>query len=164
MKILAFGDIYSDMGEQPFYANGLRFSCTRCSACCRYESGFVYLSKNDVSMLAAQLKIGYNEVVDKYCRWVETYGELRLSLREKSNYDCIFWDQRCVVYSGRPLQCRTFPFWQSILSSAEAWNCAAGSCPGMGRGDMRTREEIDDCLTRSSTEELISKKIPGGKG
>ncbi|MDR3247725.1 MAG: YkgJ family cysteine cluster protein, partial [Treponema sp.] len=40
------------MAKQPFYANGLRFSCTRCSSCCRYESGYVFLSPEDVDVLA----------------------------------------------------------------------------------------------------------------
>ena len=34
--------------SEPFYAEGLRFSCERCSACCRGEPGYVFLTKEDL--------------------------------------------------------------------------------------------------------------------
>ena len=151
------------MVNQPFYSGGLGFSCTRCSACCRYDSGYVFLSEKDVSALAGRLKIGYDEFADRYCRWVGAGAEERLSLSEKSNYDCIFWEKQCLVYEHRPLQCRTFPFWQSIVSSPEAWAFAAKSCPGIGKGCFHDREKIEDCLSRRAAEKIITRKISGGE-
>jgi len=81
--------------------------------------------------------------ISAYCRWVTDWrGDKVLSLREKSNKDCILWDGGCTVYSARPLQCVTFPFWESILSSAGAWEIAAQSCPGMNSGELHTQDEI----------------------
>jgi Fe-S-cluster containining protein len=155
------------MKKQPFYSGGLRFSCTRCSSCCRHESGFVFLSKIDLALLAAECRIGYNGFVDTYCRWTpvfggETYisrdGETeRLSLREKPNFDCIFWDGACTVYRARPLQCRAFPFWRSILSSEDAWNIAAAGCPGMGKGTLHGRDEIESCLAARAAAPIITR-------
>jgi len=150
------------MLNQPFYAGGLRFSCTRCSACCRHESGFVFLSEKDVSVLAAHLQMKYPDFVGRYCRWVGAGWEERLSLKEKSNFDCIFWDQACTVYQCRPLQCRTFPFWQSTLSSRGAWAAAARDCPGINAGAAHEREEIEDCLARRRGERVIARTIAGG--
>ena len=150
------------MDNQPFYAGGLRFSCMRCSACCRNESGFVFLSEKDVSMLVSRLQIGYNEFMGRYCRWVEIDDYERLSLKEKSNFDCIFWDQRCSVYQDRPLQCRIFPFWQSIVSSSAAWAAAACSCPGINKGLMHKKNEIEGCLAKRINERLIARKRTGG--
>jgi len=80
------------MNDRSFYAEGLKFYCKRCSSCCRHESGFVYLSENDLSRLAKGLKMDYTAFVETWCRWIPfTPGRERLSLKEKSNFDCIFW-------------------------------------------------------------------------
>jgi Fe-S-cluster containining protein len=114
----------------------------------------VFLSEKDLSKLASGLKMESDSFLSAYCRWVERdRGVESLSLKEKSNYDCIFWNSGCTVYHSRPLQCRTFPFWKSILCSAEAWEAAAESCPGINSGPLRGYEEIKECL-QSREEEL----------
>jgi Fe-S-cluster containining protein len=150
------------MTGTPFYACGLKFSCKRCSSCCRYESGFVFLSEDDLGKLIAQLKLDRNAFIKKYCRWVtDVNGKEVLSLREKSNKDCILWDSICTVYIARPLQCRTFPFWKSIVSSAGAWAVAASGCPGMGQGETHPEKAIGEYLEMRVTEPIINRL--GGK-
>jgi Fe-S-cluster containining protein len=147
------------MSNQPFYAGGLRFSCTRCSACCRHESGYVFLSEKDTRLLAAEQNMRYTEFITVFCRWVNFGGGTEyLSLKEKSGFDCIFWNQGCSVYAGRPLQCRTFPFWDSTLSSPEAWSAAKADCPGMGKGVLYTMEQIEALLEARSAEPVLTKK------
>jgi Fe-S-cluster containining protein len=142
--------------NQPFYAGGLRFSCIRCSACCRYESGFVFLSQNDVKLLATECKMEYTDFVETYCRWIPAgAGEERLSLKETSNYDCVFWKNGCVVYAARPLQCRAFPFWRSIVFSAGSWDMAKTGCPGMGRGALVSGDEIESWLEQQKAEPVL---------
>ncbi|GHT95055.1 zinc/iron-chelating domain-containing protein [Spirochaetia bacterium] len=151
------------MPEAPFYAQGLRFSCRRCSGCCRHESGYVFLSEKDLGLLAAKLSMKTNEFMAAYCRWVYSGpgGEV-LSLKEKSNYDCIFWKEGCSVYDARPLQCRTFPFWQSNVASSESWNRAAAFCPGMGTGTVHTGGQIESCLA-GERENHIMRKTGNGR-
>jgi Fe-S-cluster containining protein len=149
------------MRKTPFYEAGLRFSCTRCSACCRYESGFVFLSRPDLDALSAELKIAGGDFIAAYCRWIESpLGLFQLSLREKSNYDCVFWKDGCTVYNARPKQCRTFPFWPSIVESPGAWKNAALSCPGIGRGTLHGKDRIEICLHERPDEAVIIREIP----
>ena len=145
------------MLDEPFYARGLCFSCTRCSSCCRHDSGFVFLSEIDVAKLTQACGMRYNEFVKTYCRWVWAEAGECLSLREKSNFDCIFWDKGCTVYNARPLQCRTFPFWDSITVSSVAWEAAAAECPGMNHGVLHGREEIELALSQRYAEPLITR-------
>ena len=92
--------------QKQFFSSGLKFSCKRCSACCRYDSGFVYLSENDVEKLTLLLKINRNSFLSEFCRWVKDWkGEDVLSLKEKPNKDCILWEAGCTVYDARPVQC-----------------------------------------------------------
>jgi Fe-S-cluster containining protein len=118
----------------------------------------VFLSKTDVDILASFLNIDYNAFIKTYCRWITGYGyKARLSLKEKSNYDCVFWKEGCTVYAGRPRQCRTFPFWPDILQSAEAWDNAALSCPGIGKGKRYDRAYIDLRLKERQEDPVIEK-------
>ena len=154
-------------GRAPFYAGGLRFSCARCSACCRFESGYVFLSGKDASRLVDSLKMGYREFIETYCRWIPSdNGTSRLSLREKSNNDCIFWAQGnpdsrggCSVYESRPIQCRAFPFWSSVVNSQTGWKRTAADCPGMDRGTFHSPESIEKWLALLQNEPIISKSV-----
>ena len=69
-----------------------------------------------------------------------------ISLTEKENYDCIFWDGGCTVYEHRPLQCRSYPFWGANLESKEAWRGLAAVCPGANRGKLHSLAEIERWL------------------
>jgi len=154
------------MGDQPFYNDGLRFSCERCSSCCRHESGFVYLSENDLSRLAEEFKMEYTAFIQTWCRWVAfeqnagwRQATERLALKEKSNFDCIFWNAGCTVYRARPLQCRAFPFWDIVVGSPEAWETAGRGCPGINTGELHTREEIEDFLCLMGEELVIERRV-----
>ena len=66
----------------------------------------------------------------------------KYSLKERSardNWDCVFLEsqnglRRCSIYTARPQQCRTWPFWDENLRTPQAWDAAAESCPGMNAG------------------------------
>ncbi len=61
-----------------FYENGLEFSCKRCSACCGKTPGVVYLSRQDLSLLAEFHKTSEAEFISRYCRWVMYYGGIEV--------------------------------------------------------------------------------------
>lgn len=65
-------------------------------------------------------------------RYTKQIGQ-RISLLEDSkNFDCVFFkDRKCSVYTARPGQCRSYPFWPAVLSSEEAWNHEAKYCEGI---------------------------------
>ncbi|MCQ2603997.1 MAG: YkgJ family cysteine cluster protein [Spirochaetia bacterium] len=142
--------------KEPFYKNGLKFQCQRCSGCCRFEPGYVFLTEDDVTSLLDVLKMERDAFLEKYCVKVDIGGSYRLSLAEKENYDCIFWENGgCSVYEGRPLQCRSYPFWASNLESPEDWDALGCSCPGVNKGCIHTREEIEDWLYQRKAHRLI---------
>jgi Fe-S-cluster containining protein len=150
------------MTKQPFYAGGLRFTCKRCSSCCRHESGYVFLSREDLDAMAAAQEMGCGEFVKTWCRWVSFGQELEyLSLKEKANYDCIFWKDGCVVYPSRPLQCRTFPFWDSIVCSAAAWEKAGLECPGIGEGEFYSMARIEERAQARLSQPVIIRNSKG---
>ncbi|MFM7151679.1 MAG: YkgJ family cysteine cluster protein [Gemmataceae bacterium] len=130
--------------SDPWYKDGLHFRCTRCGNCCTGKPGFVWLSKKEVTSLANFKEESEENFLAFYARKIGS----RLSLREKTNGDCIFFDrlQGCLVYSVRPIQCQTWPFWQSNLERRESWEKTCEICPGSGQGDLIPLEEISKRL------------------
>ena len=127
--------------SEPWYADGLKFSCTQCGRCCGGAPGDVWVSEEEIATLADRLGMDDESFRRKYTRKV---GRRGISLVEKPNYDCIFFDKKsgCTVYEERPLQCRTWPFWRSNLRSREDWDVESESCPGMDRGALHDADEI----------------------
>jgi len=118
----------------------------------------VFLSENDLISLAGTLKMDRNNFILTYCRWVINWkGDEVLSLKEKSNKDCILWNDGCIVYSVRPQQCITFPFWESIVFSADTWEIAAGSCPGMNSGELHSEKSIKKIIESRSAQPIINR-------
>ena len=142
--------------DSSFYKCGLQFECTRCSRCCRFDPGYVFLSYNDLTNLLEHTGLERDVFMKRYCRAVYLHGEYRLSFKEKSNYDCIFWNNKgCEVYPNRPLQCRSFPFWPENLTDRERWDYVGQSCPGINRGAVHTPDEIDTWLQLRESEPII---------
>jgi hypothetical protein len=134
--------------DRAWFAEGLNFTCTQCGNCCTGGPGYVWISEEEIARLAEHLKMTVSEVVKKYCRKISG----KFSLKERKNlrgeYDCIFLahegDRRgCTVYEVRPLQCRTWPFWDGNLISQNSWNRAGQTCPGLNKGRKFTQQQIE---------------------
>lgn len=119
-------------GGAPWWRGGLRFECTKCGLCCR-GSGRVEVSDVEIERLGARVGLDGDEFRAAYTR---AGRRGRIDLRDKSDGDCIFFDEHagCTVYEDRPSQCRTYPFWRSVLHDAGSWEVEAGHCEGIGRG------------------------------
>ena len=130
---------------EPWYQNGLRFRCTRCGHCCTGEPGFVWVGDDDIAAIAALRGETLEEVAGLYTK----PARRGLSLREKANGDCVFYDrsQGCTIYPVRPSQCRTWPFWESNVATPEDWANTCKVCPGSGQGELIPVEEITRRLT-----------------
>ncbi len=133
--------------EEAFYSDGLDFSCRQCSFCCCGFPGVVLLSQTDLDRLAKWADLTNEQFIAVYCRWMENDdGKKYLSLREKKNMECIFWDKGCSAYQARPTQCRTYPFWTSVLKDRESWQKESQDCPGINTGSHHSKEEIQEQL------------------
>ncbi|MFA5569830.1 MAG: YkgJ family cysteine cluster protein [Sphaerochaetaceae bacterium] len=138
-----------------FYEQGLRFTCQdSCYYCCGVEPGFVFLTKSDLRRLSEFLSLSKEDVIRAYCRKVPFGSFSYISLNEKKNHDCIFLhdQKKCSVYQGRPTQCKTYPFWSTIVDSQESWSREKEYCPGINVGQLHTKEDIDAYLEMRQNE------------
>ena len=126
--------------SEPWFEGGLRFTCTRCGDCCSGQPGFVWVNDDELAAIAEFRGETVEQVRAVYTRLVER-GR---TLREKGNGDCVFFERGtgCTIYSVRPRQCRTWPFWESNVASPETWQHTCDICPGSGHGELIPAEEI----------------------
>ncbi len=55
-------------GREPWFADGLRFSCTMCGHCCSGGRGSVKLEAHEAAGMAAKLQVSQDTFYDKYTR------------------------------------------------------------------------------------------------
>jgi uncharacterized protein len=124
----------------PWYRDGLRFECSRCGHCCTGAPGYVWVTDDEVQAIADLRGEASSEIRGRFTRLVGR----RRSLREKENGDCVFYDkiQGCTVYPARPVQCRTWPFWESNTVTSDAWRQTSEVCPGCDHGELISADEI----------------------
>ena len=128
------------MSEEVWYADGLRFRCTQCGNCCTGAPGYVWVNEEEIRAIADFRGETVEEVTGLYTRMARR-GR---TLRDSASGDCVFYDRAkgCTIYPVRPIQCRTWPFWHSNVVSEEAWRNTCEVCPGSGKGDLISAEEI----------------------
>jgi len=107
-------------------------ACESCGgACCTGESGYIWAKYTEIEEMAKFLELTIEEFATMYLKKVKH----RYSLIEKKlsdeNYACIFFNEKlkqCSIYSVRPRQCRTFPFWETFKNNKEE---VIKECPGI---------------------------------
>ncbi|MEP7355007.1 MAG: YkgJ family cysteine cluster protein [Acidobacteriota bacterium] len=111
----------------------LRFECQKgCTNCCD-QSGFVYLSDDDILRAAKFVRMQPAAFEDKYI--YRTANQRRF--RKPPDRQCPFLEGGgCSIHPAKPTQCRTFPFWPETVEDRAAWNKLGDYCPGIGKGPL----------------------------
>lgn len=118
----------------------MNFTCTQCGNCCTGEPGYVWVTEDEMRAIAEFTGEPLEEI--KQLRTRKAKG--RHTLREKANGDCVYLEKGrgCTIYEVRPVQCRTWPFWESTVGTPQAWEETKKVCPGSGQGQLISSEEI----------------------
>ncbi|WP_419769493.1 MAG: YkgJ family cysteine cluster protein [Candidatus Marinarcus sp.] len=102
------------------------FDCNACSKCegncCIGESGYIWISKDEIVTLAKFMSVSVEELAQKYLMKVGYKYSIKEVEVAKGNYACMFFDlekKQCSVYEARPTQCRTFPFWEYFKNNED---------------------------------------------
>ena len=135
-----------------FWHEGLRFECQGSGGCCvsRGSYGYVWMTLEDRRRMAKVLKLSTAAFTRRYCR--KQFGVWRL--KDGETKDCLFLDGgKCAVYKGRPTQCRTWPFWPDALKPKVWTREIAAFCPGVGKGRLWSKDEIEAALKEQKASE-----------
>lgn len=137
--------------KEKWYREGLSFECTQCGNCCSGDPGYVWATKDEVRRISEFLGRTDGWLDKTHLRRVG----LRYSLTERADGDCVFLKREngkamCSIYPVRPLQCRTWPFWNDLLASKQSWGEVASSkCPGMNTGRAYNYVQIEGIRTQA---------------
>ena len=138
-----------DSSGDLWYREGLRFECTQCGACCSGDPGYVWVDEQEIEAMAREMGLETDAFERKFVRQVG----LQKSLIEYPDGDCILLDPRtrkCTAYEARPIQCRTWPFWDSTVRKKKDWKATCEVCPGAGTGRLYTWGEIEQARKQKS--------------
>jgi Fe-S-cluster containining protein len=111
----------------------IRFTCQPgCTNCCN-QSGFVYLTEDDVTRAAKFVGLRSSVFEERYL--YRTANKRRF--RKPPDKQCPFLQSYgCSIHPAKPTQCRTFPFWPELVESRAEWKRTAKYCPGIGKGPL----------------------------
>ncbi|GJM19753.1 MAG: zinc/iron-chelating domain-containing protein [Phycisphaeraceae bacterium] len=144
-------------GETDTAERGLRFTCTQCGNCCSGPPGYVGFTPEEGRAIARTLGVTETEFLERFTRDTPEGRSIKdLRKAGSRSWDCVFLDRTpdgralCTIYDARPAQCRTWPFWSSVLLSPRTWKGAGTTCPGMNTGTLHppqtirvTRDRVD---------------------
>jgi len=55
---------------------------------------------------------------------------------DEEEFECVFLEgTKCSIYDVRPVQCKTFPYWPSVLQSKRSWASTQNRCEGIDHPD-----------------------------
>ncbi len=131
--------------DEVWYSEGLRFQCQRCGRCCGGEPGLVWVTPEEIPIIAEYLGVHKEYFEGVYLRNMRG----RFTIADRLNGDCFLLEieaRGCRIYPVRPAQCRAYPWWSGILSSPDDWAAESNRCPGIGNGRLWTREEIEEMM------------------
>jgi len=131
--------------KKQWWHEGVRFECQGSGKCCvsRGSYGFVFLNVYDRRRFAKHFGLRTEVFTKKYCVMIDGYWYL-----DDSKKNCRFLEgTRCSVYEARPTQCRSWPFWPENMGSKTWTKEIAAFCPGVGKGRVFSKEEIQATLT-----------------
>jgi Fe-S-cluster containining protein len=111
----------------------MRFECqSGCTKCCE-QQGFVYLTEEDISRLAAYLHLDVAAFENRYVYRTKNLRRLRVPRHAQCEF---LKGGGCSVHPAKPMQCRAFPFWPELVGNKENWKKTGEWCPGIGKGEL----------------------------
>jgi len=106
-------------------------ACATCQGrCCTGESGYIYVTRDEIKAIAEVLNIDINELRVKYL-FKKGYKYSIKEFKYNDSYECVFYDREsngCKIYNARPSQCKTFPFWDYYKTRVDELK---QECPGI---------------------------------
>lgn len=90
--------------------------CNSCNGnCCIGESGYIWINPKEIETLALLLNISSENLKNRFLNKIGYKYSIKEIKLASNNFACCFFNlekKQCSIYEARPIQCRTFPFWE----------------------------------------------------
>jgi Fe-S-cluster containining protein len=109
---------------------------------------------------AEEIASATNQPISDFASEIEDKTPYRYEMKKTEDGKCVFLKQnRCIVYSKRPLICRFYPFGLTITRQQKNFYYTK-ECPGIGKGETLREEDFQILLTEANKR----KRMKRGKG
>ena len=121
------------------------FQCTQCGFCCHGETT-VSLDEDDQRRMITALEKHGDEVAAKFWRITGSIVQMKTVQGH-----CIFYDDGCTIYHGRPWRCKQWPLVPALLEDENNFLIIRDSCPGINK--EMSYEQFKEIMVRLLGEE-----------
>ena len=121
------------------YPAAVRFRCTKCGICCgdtKEKNRHVLLLRRE----AEQVSRATSQPPSQFAVKIEGKEPYSYEMKKSKDGKCFFLENnRCTIYSVRPLICRFYPF-ELISSGGKYRFLYTEECPGINRGRVLSED------------------------
>jgi Fe-S-cluster containining protein len=119
------------------YPTTVRFRCTKCGICCgdtKEKTRHILLLRTEAEQIAKTIL----QPISKFAVKIKDRAPYSYEMKKRAeDGKCVFLENnRCTIYSLRPLICRFYPFELKILHSQKYKFLFTEECPGINKGRM----------------------------
>ena len=137
------------------YPRNIRFKCVKCGICCgntQERTRHVLLLDGEANEIAKAT----NQPISEFATEIEKGTPYRYEMKKtKEDGKCVFLkDNRCVIYSKRPLICRFYPFGFTNYEQQKTFYYTK-ECPGIGRGVAMNKIDFSKLLRQANKRQLV---------
>jgi len=121
------------------YPAAVHFQCVKCGICCgdtKEKARHILLLKIEAEQIATTT----SQPTSKFTEKIKNKAPYNYEMKKTKNGKCIFLENnRCTIYTARPLICRFYPFELKITHDGKHTFLYTLECPGINKGHMLSK-------------------------
>jgi hypothetical protein len=121
------------------YPTAVRFQCIKCGICCgdtKEKTRHILLLKTEAEQIATTT----SQQTSKFTIKINNKAPYTYKMKKTKNGKCIFLkNNRCTIYTARPLICRFYPFELKTAHRGKHTFLYTTECPGINKGPMLSK-------------------------
>jgi Fe-S-cluster containining protein len=121
------------------YPVAVRFQCVKCGICCgdtKEKTRHILLLKTE----ADQIATATSQPTSQFTAKIKDKAPYSYEMKKTEEGKCIFLkNNRCTIYSARPLICKFYPFELKITHSGKHTFLYTSECPGINKGPILSK-------------------------
>jgi Fe-S-cluster containining protein len=118
------------------YPPAVRFHCIKCGMCCgdtKEKNRHILLLRTE----AEQIAKATSQPIFKFAVKIKDQTPYSYEMKKREDGKCVFLENdRCTIYSLRPLICRFYPFELKVLHNRKYTFLYTEECPGINKGRL----------------------------
>ena len=121
------------------YPPAVHFQCTKCGKCCgdtKQKTRHILLLKTE----AEQIATATSQPTSQFTAKIKDKAPYSYEMKKTKDGKCVFLENnRCTIYSARPLICRFYPFELKIAHSGKHTFLYTLECSGINKGPILSK-------------------------